>query len=208
MILHLVGGWTENIGDGAPFWDLAKLVPPGVPAAVDAAHDALQNALQANTGTFAPGDGVQVIRHTCGEDLGQWFTPGHHKRLWVAYSYGVARIMRDLLAYLANPAKRLTTAPVIDDLRMIAGVPRWMDGQSGPWYVPGPAYVSRAKCYNCNSFPVSQPIGEPLPNQENVDCAAFPDGSQTSHISIQYHPQMVAGIKEAIETLYNSEASQ
>jgi hypothetical protein len=153
MIVDLVSGWSENLGDGSPIWDIA-----------DAIADLSGRAT-------AP----RVRRHTCGKALKPFLGGGSAlpvtRRLWIVYSYGCARLWRDL-AGLKDGGE---VAAMIDHLVIIAGVPRLWDGQfeisdaRGIWHID-PQIIKAATCFSPRGvcIPESQPIKNPSPVFQNV----------------------------------------
>lgn len=120
MIAHVVGGWSQKIGDKSPTWAIADAI-------------------------FGIPNVKSVTKHEWDGSLETLFVPTNHKRLVVTYSYGTAATMRalreKLLGCLADPRMPL---PRFDFWVIIAGVNRVGYGQRWEdcWQIP--AEVSRA----------------------------------------------------------------
>ncbi len=107
----------------------------------------------------------------------QWDTldptdiPGHD--VVVTYSYGQAALWHAMYV--------LSTKPIIQQLFIIAGVPRFWFGQfyGEPWHIP--SNISGAVAFNVNSVPHSAGIHNASDVYLNVNC----DGPGVDHCSIQ-----------------------
>ena len=148
MIVDAVSGWSQNVGDGSPIWGIADQI----------------------AGLVAGDQKPVVRRHTCGDDLRPFLesqpgTPAPQgPRMWIVYSYGCARLWKSLCD-LKRIGNGISGFGPFDHLVIIAGVPRFWDGQfeisdtNGVWHVD-PQVFRAATCFSPRDFclPESQPI--------------------------------------------------
>jgi hypothetical protein len=144
MKVLCVSGFTEKVGDGSPFWEIADALDALLPDPVT----------RRQWDTLVPDDiaGHDVI---------------------VTYSYGQAALWHAMYA--------LDEMPRIQQLFIIAGVPRFWFGQfyGSPWHIT--ANIAGAEAFNVDSVPHSAGIHNPSSAFVNVDC----DGPGVDHVSIQ-----------------------
>jgi hypothetical protein len=190
MIVDVVSGWSENVGDQSALWSIAD----------DVAFL-----------TGADGSQPLVRRHTCGSDLRPFLAEKTKdesqktKRLWIVYSYGCADLWKNLADMRSQPGAAVPQAavPQFDHLVIIAGVPRLWDGQfevtdaNGVWHVD-PAIWRAATCF--------QPRGIVIPQSQFIknESAIPPFGNvyvpDVDHSSIvpAVHDDVVAIARELL----------